>query len=112
MDVFHQRREQTRRSFLTSAGSGIGLVALATLLREEGLLAGPQEAPPSSPLAPKRPHFLGKAKHCIFIFQAGGSSHVDLFDPRPKLQELSGQPIPESLIKGCGFRLSSPAPRS
>lgn len=98
--------ELTRRKFLTSAASGVGLAALASLLHEDRLLAADE---PAHPLEPRRPHFAGKARNCIFIFQAGGSSHLDLFDPKPKLVELSGKPIPESFTKNARFSFLKPA---
>src|SRR5690606_12679230 len=57
----------------------------------------------TNPLAPRRPHFAPKAKSCIFIFMAGAPSHIDLFDPKPKLNELHGQPLPESMLKNVRF---------
>jgi hypothetical protein len=49
-----------------------------------------------NPLAPHAPHFPPKAQRVIFLFMSGGPSHVDLFDPKPDLVRLAGQPIPES----------------
>jgi uncharacterized protein (DUF1501 family) len=89
----------SRRHFLTSAGSGIGTLALASLLREEGLLA----AEATDPLAVRPPHFAPKAKACICIYLEGGPSQMDLFDPKPKLRELHGQPLPESMTKNVRF---------
>ena len=80
----------SRRAFLRRAGAGFGLVALSSLLGEQGLLAG------ENPFAPKPTHFPAKAKRVIFLFMSGGPSHVDLFDPKPDLVKLAGQPIPES----------------
>ena len=97
---------QTRRSFLTSSASGIGAAALASLLNDEGLLAaesGAAGADAANPLAPKRTHHDGPAKSCIFIFMAGAPSHLDLFDPKPKLNELHGKPLPESILKDVRF---------
>ena len=52
----------------------------------------------------RRPgHFPAKAKSVIYLFMAGGPSQLELFDYKPKLQELHGQPIPESFIKGKRF---------
>ena len=76
----------SRREFFTRAGSGLAGIALASLLRAEG----------ADPLAPKPPHHLPKAKSIIWLFMEGGPSHVDLFDPKPKLLELAGQPMPPS----------------
>src|SRR5262245_7616899 len=90
----------TRRDFLTTSASGIGLLALASVLGEEGLLAVED---PRDPLAPRQPHFAPKAKSCIFIFMEGAPSQMDLFDPKPKLNELDGQKLPESLTKEVRF---------
>jgi len=92
--------ELTRRSFLNTAASGLGGIALASLLQQDGLLAAPA-AP--NPLAPKSPHFPGKAKNCIFFFMAGAPSQIDLFDSKPKLNELHGQVLPESMTKNVRF---------
>src|SRR5207247_2526320 len=75
----------SRRRFLERAGGGLGLIALATLLQEQGLLARDAPAPVASPLAPKPPHFAPRAQRVIFLFMSGGPSHVDLFDPKPEL---------------------------
>ena len=88
----HATFATSRRSFLEKAGSGFGMLALASLLKTEGLL----HAGPRNPLAPVQPHFPAKAKNVIFLFMSGGPSHVDLFDPKPDLIRLAGQPIPES----------------
>jgi len=69
------------------------MLALGALLEQDGLLAGPR---PVNPLRPKAPHFEGKAKSVIFLFMSGGPSHLELYDPKPDLQRLAGQPIPES----------------
>jgi hypothetical protein len=65
-------------------------MALTGLLAEEAM-ASPSAA---DPLAPKSPHFHAKAKRVIFLFMHGGVSHVDTFDPKPKLAELNGKPLP------------------
>lgn len=89
----------TRREFLRRAGGGFGWLALATMLERDGLLVGhaaAAEISPGNPLSPRLTHFGGKAKNVIFLFMSGGPSHVDLFDPKPELERLAGQPIPES----------------
>src|SRR5688572_23366571 len=98
-----------RRKFLTSTASGVGLAALATMFRDSGLLAAeysggkdllrPSNKPAKSndPLAVKSPHFTPRAKRCICIFLEGGPSQMDLFDPKPDLNKLNGQPMPESM---------------
>ena len=84
----------SRREFLQRAGGGFGMIALASLLAEQGLLAS--EPAPGNPLAPRRPHHEPKAKSIIFLFMSGGPSHLELFDPKPDLQRLAGQPLPAS----------------
>src|SRR3954451_19167375 len=84
----------SRRDYLKSAGSGFGMLALTSLLAEQGLLA--DEPAALNPLAPRRPHHPAKAKSVIFLFMSGGPSHLELFDPKPDLQRLQGQPFPAS----------------
>src|SRR6478672_4086170 len=82
----------SRREFFTRAGSGLAGIALASLLHQDGKAA----TIPLDPLAPKQPHHKAKAKSVIWLFMEGGPSHLDTFDPKPKLNELAGQPMPES----------------
>lgn len=90
-------RPLNRRQFLGRAGGGFGLVALASLLHRDGLLAAaPPRAGAVNPLEPKPPHHPAPARSVIFLFMSGGPSHVDLFDPKPDLVRLAGQPIPDS----------------
>lgn len=99
-------QQQTRRYFLGNAGYGIGAAAAASLLMRDGLASEATSDAPSdfvNPLAPKAPHFAPKAKHCIFIFLEGAPSQIDLYDPKPKLNELDGQPLPESMTKNVRF---------
>lgn len=100
-------REITRRQFFAGAGFGVGSVALASLLSDGQLFAaetpGKTALQGANPLAPRPTHFPPKAKHVIFLFMAGGPSHLELFDYKPKLQELDGQVIPESYVKGKRF---------
>ena len=98
------RLPMSRREFFTSSASGLGLAALASLLHYDGLLAA---AAPTDPLAPKAPPLPAKAKSCIFIFLVGGVSHIDLFDPKPELAKMDGQPIPESFRAGIRLGQSS-----
>ncbi len=85
----------SRREFLRHAGNGFGMLALSALLGEEARAAGAASASaPGNPLAPRRPHFAPRAKRVIFLFMSGGPSHVDLFDPKPRLSAESGQPLP------------------
>ena len=82
---------QTRRNFLTSAGSGLGAIALGNLM-EQARAAEPA----NKALAPKPPHHKPKAKSVIWLFMEGGPSHLDLFDPKPALKQLAGKLTPES----------------
>jgi len=85
----------SRRQLLVSAGGGIGALALASLLAEEQLAraATPAALPGQGP---RPPHFTPRVKRVIWLFMHGGPSHVDLFDPKPELQRLAGQPLPDS----------------
>lgn len=85
----------TRREFLTRSGAGFGAVALAGMLAGETRAAS-AHGPSGNPLAARQPHFPGTAKSVIFLFMEGGPSHIDLFDPKPLLNELAGQRLPES----------------
>ena len=82
-----------RRAFLGHYAGALGSLALAHLTAEA------REAPQSNidPLAPKKPHFPAKAKAVICLFQHGGPSQVDLFDPKPELTKRNGQPHPDKL---------------
>ena len=65
----------------------------------------------TDPLAPKAPHFKPKAKAVIFLFMAGGPSQLDLFTPKPKLNELTGKPVPQSFIEGKRFAFLKGTPK-
>ncbi|MBM3865003.1 MAG: DUF1501 domain-containing protein [Verrucomicrobia bacterium] len=90
---------RTRRHFLGRCAVGLGGIALASMLNQ----ARGTSAAPSSPLAPKPTHFPARAKNIIYLFMAGGPSQLELFDHKPKLVELNGQPIPTSFIEGKRF---------
>src|SRR5215207_5368884 len=94
MVIPHHELVTTRRDFLTRAGGGFGALAASYLLQGTSLAAA--LAAESNPLAPKKAHFTPKAKSVIFLFMEGGPSHMDLFDPKPLVNELAGQPIPPS----------------
>ncbi|MEZ6040315.1 MAG: DUF1501 domain-containing protein [Planctomycetaceae bacterium] len=96
-------REASRREFLTSSASGLGGLALASLLQSEGAMAMDAGIAPTPPLATKFSHVAGRARNCIFIFMAGAPSQLDLFNYRPELNRLNGQKLPESLLKGVRF---------
>src|SRR5436309_14439095 len=92
----------SRRKLLAQAGGGAGLLALAALLADEGLIgshadaaesAGSAADPRLNPLAPKKGHFPAKAKSVIWLFMNGGPSHVDTWDYKPELQRRDGQEL-------------------
>jgi len=91
----HKRIARSRRDFLLNAGSGLGAYALGSMLHADKASA----ATVANPLAPKQPHFKPTAKSVIWIFIEGGPSHIDLFDPKPMLEKLAGQPMPASFGK-------------
>jgi len=81
-----------RRQFLSRAGGGAGMIALASILAEQSS-AAPGNA---GPLAPRSTDFKPRARRVIWLFMHGGPSHVDLLDPKPDLIRYAGQPVPES----------------
>jgi hypothetical protein len=94
----------TRRHFFRQSGFGLGALALSALL-DDRLFAAPQQG------RLLKPHFTPKAKNVIFLFMAGGPSQLDLFDPKPKLNQYDGQPIPEEFVKGERFAFIRGTPR-
>jgi hypothetical protein len=83
----HVRLTRNRREFLCDSLCGFGALAYTSLLHAESLR--------SNPLAAKTPHFEAKAKSVIFLFMAGGPSHMETFDPKPLLNKLNGQKRPK-----------------
>lgn len=88
--ISRQRRLQSRRDFIRESCCGFGGLALASLLHDERLQAGA-----ANPLSARQPHGEPKAKSVIFLFMAGGPSHLETFDPKPLLNQLNGQPRPK-----------------
>src|SRR5437763_12795028 len=86
----HVRPTRTRREFIRDGFCGFGGLALAAMLDQEPLRAGTVD-----PLAPKPPHHAAKARAVIFLFMAGGPSHLETLDPKPLLNQLHGQPRPQ-----------------
>jgi hypothetical protein len=81
----------TRRHMLQRCGMGFGMLGLTGLLQAE--------TPAINPLAPKQPHFPGKAKRVVHLFMNGGPSHVDTFDPKPLLDRYHGQALPRTNLR-------------
>jgi hypothetical protein len=90
-------RHLSRRWFLRDCGIGLAGIAASSLLASVANSAAPAA---DNPLAPKAPHFPGKAKRVIYIFQAGAPSHLELFDNKPELTKRNGQLPPAELLKG------------
>ena len=77
----------SRRAILRKTALGFAALGL------DGLLAS-EPATSAGPLAPKQPHFPARAKRVIFLFMHGGVSHIDSFDPKPRLIQDNGKPMP------------------
>jgi hypothetical protein len=91
-------KQRTRRQFFKDSVAGVGAIALASLLNESNARA-------------TGPHFSPKAKNIIFLHMAGAPSTLDLFDHKPKLNELNGKPCPESYIRGQQFAFIKGTPK-
>ena len=107
MNPLHSHLARTRREFLTTSASGLGGIALGSMLSRDGLLNA-ATAEDASAFHVLRPHREPKAKACIFIFMAGAPSHIDLFDPKPKLNQLHGQSLPKSVLDKARFAFIKP----
>ena len=90
-------RHVSRRWFLRDCTVGLGSIALASFLGPAKALGA--AAASADPLSPRSPHFPAKAKRVIYLFQAGGPSHLELFDYKPELAKRSGQLPPAELLK-------------
>ena len=78
-----------RRWFMEKCGVGMGSLALSSLLGAA-----------TDPMAPKQPHHKPKAKNVIYLFMAGGPSHIEMFDNKPMLAKFDGTLPPADLLKG------------
>lgn len=91
----------SRRQFLARAGQGLGALALGGMAGAGAWAQGADASPLlTNPLAPKAPHFPAKAKSVIWLHMAGAPSTIDLFDYKPDLVKLAGQPVPQSFLQG------------
>src|SRR4051812_43690101 len=86
----HSRPTRNRREFLRDGLCGFGSIALASLLHQQQVRAGT-----INPMSSRPPHLAPRAKSVIFLFMAGGPSHIETFDPKPLLNKLHGQKRPE-----------------
>ena len=109
-----QLKAVTRRQLFKRCTTGMGAIALSSLMNEQLFGksdATEQAAVPADPLAVKPSHFPGKAKNIIYLHMAGAPSQLDLFDYKPKLNEFDHQPIPESFTKGERFAFIKGTPK-
>lgn len=107
MNPHDEALRNARREFFLTSASGLGGLALTSMLADDGVLADEgvlaNDQISADPLAPKPPHFAPRAKSCIFVFLAGAPSHVDLYDPKPILAERNGEQLPKSLTDQVRF---------
>ncbi len=101
MTADNQLLQQTRRHFFGRCSIGLGSLALSSMLAEQGL-AAPKSAV-RNPLRPKPTHFPAKARNVIYLFMAGGPSQLEMFENKPQLTKLNGEPIPDSFVEGKRF---------
>ncbi|HAM73609.1 MAG TPA: DUF1501 domain-containing protein [Verrucomicrobiales bacterium] len=113
--IRNQVLSTTRRHFFRECGVGLGKIALAGLLTDAfgaRLGAAPRIVAAQSgggdPLAPRKPHFPGRAKRVIHLFMAGAPSQLELFDYKPELAKLEGRPLPPSVIGGQRYAFIRP----
>src|SRR5437016_717964 len=95
--------QQPRRAFLGRASQGVGMLALASLIHPALLRAATAQAAAKKDKwtgVVNPPHFPRKVRRIIWLSMAGGPSHLETFDPKPKLAEMHGKPMPESMTKG------------
>jgi hypothetical protein len=85
------QRVHSRRDFLRSAGGGFGMLALNSILWEQGLAADTEFGP--NPMSPRAPHFPARAKSVIWLFMNGGPSHIDTWDYKPGLDKANGKKL-------------------
>jgi Protein of unknown function (DUF1501) len=97
-DLGAMRERVTRRAFLGRGGTGLGSAALLSLLGPRLAAAAADDATATGVVQPL--HFAPRAKRVIHLYQAGGPSHLELFDSKPKLAAMNGQPMPESITRG------------
>ena len=95
---------KTRRHFFQQSSAGIGGIALASLLADEGQAA---ESAVTNPLAPKTPHYEAKAKRVIYLHMTGSPPNLDLFDYKPQLVKRSDIDCPKEFLEGREFAFTS-----
>src|SRR5688572_5340152 len=105
-------RQISRRHFLMESAAGLGAAALGTFMGSCVPKNGPKDLSSiADPMAPKPPHFPGKAKRVIYMHMAGAPSQLELFDYKPELQKLNNQLCPPSLLEGKRFAFIRGTPK-
>ena len=99
---FERLQFLSRRHFLKTGATGLGAMAIASLLNHDAAVS---VAATDNPLAPKPPQFPGKAKRVIYLHLTGSPPHLDLWDYKPELVKRDGQDCPDEFLKGKTFRL-------
>ncbi|MEY5024985.1 MAG: hypothetical protein RLZZ244_513 [Verrucomicrobiota bacterium] len=94
-----QQQQSTRRAFLGRTSAGVGAMALASLMQPPGISLGAASKDKWTGVVNPL-HFARKAKRVIYLTMAGGPSHLETFDYKPKLAQMHGEPMPESMTKG------------
>jgi hypothetical protein len=104
---------QTRRHFLGKCKTGMGMMALGSIMDGCNFFSGENADGQlnNNPLQPKAPHFPGKAKSVIFLHMAGAPSQLEMFDYKPELQKMNGQDCPDSFIQGKKFAFIRGVPK-
>jgi len=102
----HPLLHTTRRHFLGAGSLGLGAAALSALGGDTATAK-----PRDNPLAPRLPHFPAKAKRVIYLHMSGSPPHLDMFDYKPELVKRTGEPVPESFLKGRRFAFTSGVPK-
>ena len=106
----YEQIQRTRREFFNTSASGLGGVALSSMLAQNGLLQSAEAAENAEqgPMQVQPPNAAPRAKSCIFFFMAGAPSQVDLFDPKPVLNERNGQSLPKEVLDRARFAFIEP----
>ncbi len=109
---FSKLQQTTRRNFLQTTSTGIGGLALASLMAHDAPAQSKQPVNKIiNPLAIKQPHFAPKAKQVIFLHMAGSPPHLDLLDYKPELNRLNDQDCPDEFLKGKRFAFTTGTPK-
>ena len=110
--IYRRAAYHSRRHFLKKCTSGLGALALGSLMGcDKGLFSDSKANKAVQNFARRIPHFAPKAKNVIFLHMAGGPSHLELFDYKPELQKLDGKDTPESLMEGKEFAFLKGTPK-